>query len=405
MQTSSAGGSYHRRGKAIRVHFVTHRPDALQALRERCRESPPFRRLLEAAGHDLVRRGRLAPVLTGNTPQAKRALAKAVSAFSDAHRAWLPEAAVAGWSYLTPKKCKVGDRRYRVLAKVSKLEARCMMHQEPTLDGFQVRRLLGYAPNVSWRAAARLNQLHGPPSFYLVPEPEDPRDDAFDLDLNENEHFRDDRGFYDEAGVLQPFRSQEPECWETGYASREEAWNRTHSADVQVPVPTRFYPASAAKLLNRGLGRTQTKWRIDHHGVSELLRHREHRHGCQCDLEHLEVRQQQARALPDAPLYHADLKTAQKNLLEREHIITQSRRAELEADEAEVLAYADTDVPETLLELLEQQVEETAGKASCGLIAALAAERIKSLGHAEKNRQYVRGLAALDEAASRYVTA
>ncbi len=402
MRTSSEGGSSHRKGEATRVHFVTQRPDALQALRERCRENRGFRRLLEAAAHDLVRRGRPAPMLTGNTRKAERSLEKAVNAFSEQHRAFVPEGAVAAWSYLTPKKRKVGDKVYRTLSRVSKLEAVCIMHQEPTLDGFKVRRLLGYAPDISWRAAAKLNRLHGPRTFYLAPEPEEPRDEAFDLDMNENEHFRDDRGFYDEAGVLQPFRRQTPEHWEGGYATREEAWNRMRRNDYRVPVPTRFFPIPAAEPLNRRLMRTQTTWRIDHHGVSELLRYRDERQRCQCALEHLKARRQQARALPEAPLYHADLKTVQKNLLERERMVTLGRRVELEADEEEVLAHADLDVSETILELLEQQVEETPGKAPCGVIAALAQARIEAQEQSRKNQSYVQGLAALEQAASQY---
>ena len=69
METTSVGGSSYRKQEAIKVSFVTHRPDALQALRERCHSSPAFRRLLETAAHDLVRRGRPKPVLTGSSPK------------------------------------------------------------------------------------------------------------------------------------------------------------------------------------------------------------------------------------------------------------------------------------------------------------------------------------------------
>lgn len=399
MRTSSGGGSCHRKGSVIRVHFVTHRPDALQALRERCRESPGFRRLLQAAAHDLVRRGRPRPVLSGNSPAAARALERAVNAFSNAHRAWVPEGAAAAWNYLAPELHKAGGKTYRVLTRLSEAEALCLMRQEARLDGFTVRRLLGYAPDISWQAAASLNRVHGPPAFYLAPESEEPRDEAFDLDPNENEHFRDDRGFYDGAGVLRPPR-EAPESWEGGYATREEAWNRMRRAEYRVPAPTRFFPAPAAEPLNLGLERAKARWRIDHHGVAELLRDRAHRQRCQRELEHLRARQQMARALPEAPLYHADLKRVRQNLLEREQLITLGRRAELDADEEEVLAHAELDVPETILELLEQQVEETAGKAPRGLVAALAQARLEARERAECARRYLRGLAALGKAAS-----
>ena len=405
MRISSVGGHAYRKQEAIRVSFETYREDALQALRERCRSSPAFRRLLEAAAYDLVRRGRPEPVLTGNTPGAERALVKAVYALSEIHRAKVPEGKAAVWCYLTPRPQKAGSgKRLQVLTPVSRLEALAIMHSEATVDGFKVRKLLGYAPNISWRAAARLNRVHGPPSFYLVEASEERRDDAYDLDPNENEHFRDDRGWYDAAGVLQPCQQREPQGWEDAYASRLEAWNKTHSRDFAPSGRIVFYPAPAAEMINRGLERTKVAWRIDHHGVSTLLRYRDERRARQRELEQLTSRQQAFRQLPDAPLYHADLTKAQQNLLEHEHLVTLQRRVELDADEAEVLACAERDVPETILELLERQVEEATGKAPRGLIAALARERLNARQHAERNRRYVDGLAAL-EAASRCETA
>lgn len=404
MRISSAGGHGHRKQEAIRVSFETHREDALQALRERCHSSPAFRRLLEAAAYDLVRRGRPEPVLTGNTLRAERALAKAVEAFSQHHRARVPEGKAAAWSYLTPKRCKLGSRACWVLTRVGRCEAVRIMRQEATLDGFKVRKLLGYAPDISWRAAARLNRVHGPPSFYLVEASKERRDDAYDLDPNENEHFRDDRGWYDDAGNLQPYQHREPQSWEDAYASRLEAWNKTHTRDFAPSAGVIFYPAPAAEVVNRGLERTEVAWRIDHHGVSMLLRLRDERRVRQRELERLTSRQQPFRQLPAAPLYHADLTKAQQNLLEHERVVTLKRRAELDADEAEVLACAERDVPETILELLERQVEETTGKAPRGVIAALARERLSARQHAERNRRYVDALAAL-EAASRCTTA
>lgn len=133
--------------------------------------------------------------------------------------------------------------------------------------------------------------------------------------------------------------------------------------------------------------------------MSELLRHREHHQACQRSLETLTAKQHLSRQLPEAPLYHASLKTVQKHLLECEHLITLGRRAELDADEAEVLTYADVDVPETNLELFEQ-VKETSGKAPCGVIAALAQARIEAQEHTIQNQRYVQGLAVLERAAS-----
>ena len=344
-------------------------------------------------------------MLTGNTPQATRALERAVQAFGAQHCAHLPKGAVAAWSYLMPKRRKVGDRVCRVLTRVEKLEAVCILHQEASPDSLKVRRLLGYCTDIGWRAAAKLNRVHGPPTFYFVEEPEERYDGVFDLDPNENEHFRDDRGFYDEAGVLQPFEPRAHTGWETAYKSRHEAWNEQGDVESQPPAPNRFYPAPAAEPLNRGLESTKAVWRIDHHGVSTLLGLRDHRQSCQRTLQALEVRQSRARALPEAPLYYATPKEVQRNLREGERLFTLRRRMELEADEAEVSAHAERDVPETILELLEQQVEELSRKAPRGLVAALAEERMKAREHAEGNRRYVDGLAALKRAASQYVVA
>ncbi len=140
--------------EAIKVHFATTRPDLRQALRDRCRKSPAFLRLLQAAASDLVRRDRPNPLLTGNTPRATRVLEYAVDALSQKHKAQVPEGAAAVWCYLVPKKRKATNGKiYQILSPVSKLEAMLVAQSEATLDGFKVRRLLGYTPTISRKAA------------------------------------------------------------------------------------------------------------------------------------------------------------------------------------------------------------------------------------------------------------
>ena len=395
MRHTSARSSGRKDG--VRVHIVTHHPEPLVYLRKRCRQSPAFRKLLEVAGYAVIRRGKSNPKLSANTPEVLQALEVAVEAFSQSHRAALPQGVAAAWRYLTPKRRRVKGRVYRTLTEVSKAEALCILHAEATLDGFKVRKVLGYSATISWRAAAKLNRVHAPPFFYLVPQDETPVDKVWNLDMNENEHFRDDRGEYDDAGKLQPYNCKERDSWEAGYASRNEAWNQAHIKHYRVPTPVYFYPACPALPVKRLERKT---WRIDHHGVAETLRQREDKQRCQRDLARLHARQT-ARVLPDAPLYHADLNRSAQALLEREHIVTLGRRAELDADAFEVSAHADTDVPETICHLLEQQVEEVTGKAPRGLIAALADARLQSQKYTRHNQQYVQGLATLEVASQR----
>lgn len=388
------------RKEALRVNFVTHQANALQALRAKCQKNTGFRRLLELAGFALVSRGKSKPQLSGNTPEATKALRKAVEAFSQPHRADVPQGAAASWTYLMLKKKKLGKKRFRTLTKVSKLEAVCTLHQEATLDSFKVRKLLGYSPSISWQAAAKLNRVHGPPFFYLVPANDAYEDTAYNLDLNENEHFRNDAGTYDEAGHLKPFVYKEAETWENAYASKVEAWNCTRANWYSIPTPKYFYPASPALPIT-GSKQQKAYWHIDHHAVAELFRYRDHCQSCQQTLELLNLRQQDNRVLPKAPLYYANVRTAKKLELEKQS--TLEHRAKLEADDQEVLAHHVSDVPETILELFEQQVEELKGKAPCGLIAALAQARLEAKENTLQNDIYLQGLAVL-ETASQYAT-
>ena len=395
MHTASVSSA--DRKDTVRVTFVTHEVNALKALRERCLNSPGFKRLLALAGYSLISRGKKV-VLGGNSPEAVRALQKAIDAFSQQHRASVAEGAAASWSYLLPKKKKVGKKKLRVLTKVTKLEALCALRRDETLEGFKVRKLLGYTSSISWQAAAKLNRVHAPPYFYFVPENERLEDTAHDLDLNANEHFRNDTGTYDDAGILTSFSRQDPETWETAYRTQVEAWNSNHSYGYRVPTPTRFYPASPATPIRGSKGQS-SRWHIDHHGVSELLRYRDHCERCQKALKRLKQRED---ALPKAPLYHARLKSAANELLETERIITLGRRAELDADDAEVLEHAERDVPETILELFEQQVKELKGKAPKGLIAALAKARLEASENDKQNVIFHRSLLGLEQTAQRY---
>ena len=86
-------------------------------------------------------------------------------------------------------------------------------------------------------------------------------------------------------------------------------------------------------------------------------------------------------------------KTAQKATEEQE-----ARAALLAADAAEVREHALSDVPETIVTLLEAQLEEGGRKAPKGVVGALAAARLEAAGRAKSVSEQLQGLAALQKA-------
>lgn len=77
-----------------------------------------------------------------------------------------------------------------------------------------------------------------------------------------------------------------------------------------------------------------------------------------------------------------------------------ARQALLDADEAEVREHAPCDVPETILDLLEEQNQEIEGKAPKGVIGALAAARLQAQRNTKRIAQHMSGLSALERAAA-----
>ena len=86
-------------------------------------------------------------------------------------------------------------------------------------------------------------------------------------------------------------------------------------------------------------------------------------------------------------------KTAQKVADE-----VKARRELIKADDAEVRAHQFTDVPETIVTLLEQQLKEGDRKAPKGVVAALAHARLEASEPAKRVSEQARGLLALEEA-------
>ena len=75
-----------------------------------------------------------------------------------------------------------------------------------------------------------------------------------------------------------------------------------------------------------------------------------------------------------------------------------ARQELLAADAAEVREHALSDVPETIVALLETQLEEGGRKAPKGVIGALAAARLEASRRAKSVSEQLRGLAALQKA-------
>jgi hypothetical protein len=75
-----------------------------------------------------------------------------------------------------------------------------------------------------------------------------------------------------------------------------------------------------------------------------------------------------------------------------------ARAALLAADDAEVREHASSDVPETIVSLLETQLEEGKRKAPKGIVGALAAARLEAARRAKSMSEQLQGLAALERA-------
>lgn len=76
----------------------------------------------------------------------------------------------------------------------------------------------------------------------------------------------------------------------------------------------------------------------------------------------------------------------------------EARQELLAADAAEVREHAQSDVPETIVALLETQLEEGSRKAPKGVVGALAAARLEALRRAKSVSEQLQGLADLERA-------
>ncbi len=229
----------------------------------------------------------------------------------------------------------------------------------------KLMRVLGYAADITRKQARLIERAHYPKFIVLTEPTEEYRDTSHDLDPQENEHFRDDRGEYDAAGVLQVPSSR----W---HESEEKAW----------------YPYHAVG----GIGSPDSRWskayrRISYSGAARTRYSKDYKAQLAAEVEQY---QQRTALSPNPPAYVGysaeEIKAAA------------AHRDQLDKDAAEASRYALTDAPETDLEILERELKETPGKAPKGLIAALAKERLATQKRDELYRRHVSGLAALKSA-------
>ena len=244
---------------------------------------------------------------------------------------------------------------------------------------FQVIQRLGFKSDITWEEAAELDakdpikrvQLHGAsaPSFELARYH---RDTSRDLDPLESPHFGDEDDIKERDLIAKLAHERVSKATEAIYrgALRElEAKPEAVSSFVSPLPPQRCGRGGSAaywaKELNKGV-RVQKAQRT----VGPRWPHK-----APSD-EWLESR-----------------KTAQEATEEQE-----ARAALLAADAAEVREHALSDVPETIVALLEMQLEEGGRKAPKGVVGALAAARLEAVRRAKSVTEQLQGLAALEKA-------
>lgn len=356
------------------------RAKLLQEARRVYRANQAFARLLHfAVAHQL--RGK--EVRVEGKPNAHQVLGYVLGKLRSQEQAEVPAGKVGKWQWLKLDQHPQTGRR--AWGKVTRATA--WAHSQASGVGdtpFTLMRVLGYPADITRKQARVVERAHYPKFFSLREGPGELRDTAYDLDLNDNEHFRDDRGYYDDALVLRRLPA-EPETWEAGYATPEEAWNRVRTAELALPRGGRFYPAPLWSREYR---------RVDWHGAMRLLEHREHQESCSRESAELEKRRALAPRQPAAAPWWSLSEAERENIRAGEEL----RRQQLAQEEAEVAATALQDVPLSDRELLEEQLQGYR-KAPKGLVAALAKERLAEQERQTKREQHRRGLAALELAA------
>ncbi len=351
-------------------------------IRERYKHSPAFASLLHAAVSATLHGGEI--TLEGK-PNAQRVLRHVLDKLLEQECADVPEGKVGKWQYLELKPQPYSGKR--VWQKVSRVRAwvKSTAADTPELP-FSLMRVLGYSGDITRKQATLVEKAHFPPFIVLVEEPEEPNDTSQDLDPNDNEHFRDDSGEYDDAGILQPKLIRQKEGWENAYRTKHEAWNGNDEKEAAKAYRFggRFHPD---RLWSKAYSR------VDWHGAMRVLEYRHHSAACQQAMQAFVHRQALGPRPADGSWW--TLSYREQAAL---HLTAFKRRQQIDADDVEVQVHALTDVPETDLELLEEQLRTVQGKAPRGLVGALARERLAASERAQYFQQQEAGLAALTAA-------
>lgn len=350
------------------LSFWRKSDDELELLKEVRRlytHSQPFARLLHAAVSRELRGGQ---VVIEAKPSAQRVLCHVLDRLGEQEIADVPKGKLGKWQWLELRENRFTGKR--VWQKTSRAKAWAVSSSVSYAEQpFSLMKVLGYPADIGWEEAERVWARHSGPRGFRVLSPTQVIDRSQEMNPQDNEHFRDDRGYYDDAGVLRKVCRRE--TWETAYATRLQAANR-----------------------DRRIGSVDSTRRSRTYGEVGLAEVEDH----QARLEHaqasLAARQAAAPRQPlDTPWW--SLKAHEREDL----MLAEGVRARVLRDEAaEVNEHALTDVPQTVLELLEEQLCEVEGKAPRGLVGAVARERLAARNRTACLRQQEAGLEALTAA-------
>lgn len=290
----------------VEIEFSTRArtvKSARDELRARCKKSPSFLRLLRKAAAEQLKGNR--PELSASNPAAQRGLEYAVCKLRQQTEIHVPEGIAARPAYLMREETEHG----RSWTEVSKRRAVFAMKQT-TPDTLAVSKVWVYSPTISHRAARKLDRWTAPETVKLeekILQWEDTRQ-------IQSEHFRSDAGIYNNAGelVFTEYVDGEPRRY-TLTEKNERVWIKKPSQQPHEPRLETWEEADAPLPLLPKVDRAAPV---------------------------------PARQLPAAPFYHASQVRMSKEdyaVLAAERTAYQEYRADVDADEAERLAFADLD--------------------------------------------------------------
>jgi hypothetical protein len=293
----------------------------------------------------------------------------------------------------------------RTLMKISEADARDhKVHLQNSGTDFTVLNRLGYRSDITHEAAAKLDAIDPLKREIFGGWVSVGVEDA--TAIRENRSVTSDKSNHSEA-TSDPYLP----FWED-----EDAW---YDTSLRLVTPRDEVERQANKNLLRKIRELDVTPYLGDKTVADFVpplakqnygrggagyweTHLKDRNG-----EPLAVRAIQAVPEHDGPRWKADApsdrwlaeRKAQRVIDEEQEAERISRQALLDADDAEVRDHSETDVPETILTLLEQQVKETKRKTPQGVIGALASARLEMQRNTARIAQHMSGLTALENAA------